>query len=31
MGAIITPDTGEALYEGAAVDELFHDLFHHRA
>ena len=31
MGAIITPDAGEALFEGAAVDELFHDLFHHPA
>ena len=29
--AVVTPDAGEAWFERAAVDELFHDLFHHRA
>jgi hypothetical protein len=29
--AIIAPDPSEATFEGAAVDELFHDVFNHRA
>jgi hypothetical protein len=27
--AIVAPNAGEALFKLAAVDELFHDLFHH--
>ncbi len=29
--AIVTADPGKGLFKGAAVDELSHDLFHHRA